>query len=84
MDKLKFGETAVLVDGKEYICFTALNLENKDYVGLISNTQPIEVLFARQVIQDGNLELTVVEDRSEKERLVKLFKEKNSQEYSNS
>lgn len=76
MEKLKFGETAVLYDGKEYICFSELEENGRDYVYLVSNFKPLEVLFARQVISNGELELTIIEEQQEKEHLLELFKNK--------
>ena len=36
MEKLEFGETAVLEDGTEYVCFARLEENGEDYVYLVS------------------------------------------------
>lgn len=76
MEKLTFGETAVLENGKEYVCFASLEEDGVDYVYLVSNFKPLEVRFAKQVINDGNLSLEIVADQQLKEHLLMLFQEK--------
>lgn len=76
MEKLEFGETAVLEDGKEYVCFASLEENGVDYVYLVSNFKPLEVRFAKQVVNDGELLLEIVQDQALKEHLLELFKEK--------
>lgn len=74
MDKLKFGETAVLENGKEYVCFACLNENEKEYVYLVSNFKPLEVRFAEQVLIDGVLHLKTVEEQALKQHLFDEFK----------
>lgn len=76
MEKLEFGETAVLEDGKEYVCFASLEENGIDYVYLVSNFKPLEVRFAKQVITDEELLLEIVQDQTLKEHLLELFKAK--------
>ena len=76
MEKLEFGETAVLEDGKEYVCFASLEENGIDYVYLVSNFKPLEVRFAKQVITDEELLLEIVHDQTLKEHLLELFKAK--------
>ena len=78
MEKLEFGETAVLENGKEYVCFSQIEENGTDYVYLVSNFKPLEVRFANQVIINGDLQLEIVEDQFLKEHLLELFKQKNS------
>ena len=73
MEKLEFGETAVLEDGKEFICFKTLTEEGVDYVYLVSNYKPVEVRFAKQTIVNGELLLEIVEDQELKEHLLEAF-----------
>lgn len=76
MDKLQFGETAVLEDGKEYVCFCELEDNGNSYVYLVTASKPVEVCFARQRLENGNLELDLISDQNEKERLLALFQER--------
>lgn len=78
MEKLKFGEIAVLEDGKEYICFSQLNSQGIDYVYLMSNFKPLDVKFAKQSIDGEELKLELVEDQEEKQRLLELFQKQFS------
>ena len=54
MEKLEFGETAVLEDGTEYVCFARLEENGEDYVYLVSNFKPLKVRFAKQNLVDGD------------------------------
>ncbi|MGN1371448.1 MAG: hypothetical protein ACI4XM_04170 [Candidatus Coprovivens sp.] len=76
MEKLEFGETAVLENGKEYVCFANLEENGVDYVYLVSNFKPLEVRFAKQVMNGEELLLEIVQDQALKEHLLELFKAK--------
>ena len=76
MEKLEIGETAVLEDDKEFVCFSRIQEQNNDYVYLISNYKPLEIRFAKQNIVNGELELTIIENQEEKEHVYRLFQKK--------
>ena len=76
MEKLEFGETAVLEDGSEYVCFARLEENGIDYVYLVSNFKPLKVRFAKQNIIDGELQLEIVQEPELKQHLLELFKDK--------
>lgn len=76
MEKLEFGETAVLENGKEYVCFASLEENGVDYVYLVSNFKPLEVRFAKQILINGVLQLEIIEDSNLKQHLFELFKDK--------
>lgn len=73
MEKLEFGETAVLENGKEYVVFGTTEENDKEYVYLVTTSKPLEVRFATQQIIDGELMLKMVEDQEEKEHLLETF-----------
>lgn len=73
MEKLKFGETAVLENGKEYVVFGTVEENDKEYVYLVTTSKPLEVRFATQQIIDDELILKIVEDQEEKEHLLEIF-----------
>jgi len=75
MEKIEFGETIVLEDGKEFICFSSIQENGEDYVYLVSDFKPLEVKFAKQVYINGELNLQIVEDQATKEHLYSIFKE---------
>lgn len=76
MEKLEFGETAVLENGKEYICFASIEENGDSYVYLVSNFKPLEVRFAKQVLVDGGLQLEIIQDQNLKQHLYESFKTK--------
>ena len=76
MEKLMFGETAVLENGKEYVCFASLEENGESYVYLVSNFKPVEVRFAKQILINGVLQLEIVQDPNLKQHLLELFKNK--------
>lgn len=78
MEKLEFGEVAVLEDGKEYIVFQTLEKDGKNYVYLVSNFKPLEVKFAVQELINGELLLNIVENQEEKEGLLEEFQSMKS------
>ena len=77
MEKLKVGEVAVLEDEKEYIVFFETMYKDTEYLYLISKFKPVEIRYATQEMQDGELILKFVTEKEEKENLLKLFEEKN-------
>ncbi len=78
MTKIEFGEIVVLEDGKEFVCFGEVEEEGQSYVYLFSNYKPLEVRFARQFLDNGELKLEIVQDQQKKLRLYNAFKEKKS------
>ena len=78
MDKIKFGETIELENGKEYVCFGELMDDGVDYVYLVSNKMPIEVIFAKQTMDEDDIKLRIVTDKDEKQKLLDLFKDNMS------
>ena len=79
MDKLKFGETAVLEDGRQYTCFANLKYQEKDYVFLISEFKPLQIRLAEQKIIDGDLQIKIVVDKELKYNLLNILKQRNGQ-----
>lgn len=81
MEKLEFGETAVLEDGREYVCFASLEENGVNYAYLVSNSKPLEVRFAKQIISNGELLLEMIHDQMLKQHLFDLFKEKVGKDF---
>ena len=82
MEKLEFGETAVLEDGKEYVCFACLEENGEEYAYLVSNFKPVEVRFAKQILVNGVLQLEIIQDSNLKQHLFELFQTKNENQRS--
>lgn len=73
MEKLVAGDLATMSDGKEYIVFAQAMYNGEDYVYLMSNFTPLEIMFAKQVASGENLDLQVVSNQDEKKALLKVF-----------
>lgn len=73
MEKLEFGDVAVLEDGKKFVVFKAANHNGFDYVYLMSNFKLLEVKFAKQIPDGDGIKLEIVADQAEKEELLNLF-----------
>lgn len=79
MEKLVKGEGCELDNGKNYIVYSQVEYNGNDYVYLISNFTPVEIRFAKQYIEAGELKLELVTDSEEKQTLLAIFNEKNSE-----
>lgn len=71
--KLENGEVITLEDGKEYIVFNSILKEGVNYVFLISNFKPVEICFAKEIIDGENISLEIINDQKQKEELMKYF-----------
>lgn len=71
--KLENGEVITLEDGKEYIVFNSILKEGVNYVFLISNFKPVEICFAKEIIDGENISLEIINDQKQKNELMKYF-----------
>lgn len=71
--KLENGEVITLEDGKEYIVFNSILKEGVNYVFLISNFKPVEICFAKEIIDGENISLEIINDQKQKKELMKYF-----------
>ena len=75
MELLKIGETAVLENEKEYVCFETQTIDNVNYAFLMTNVRPLEIAIVEQKMNNNNdLELVFVTDEGIKEKLLENFK----------
>lgn len=75
--KIETGEIITLENNKEYICFSTLNYEGKDYVYLMSNFKPLEIKFGEQMMESGEVNIRIINDQKEKEMVLGLFQNDN-------
>lgn len=75
--KLEAGEIVTLDNGKEYICFAGLENQGIDYIYLMSNFKPLEIRFAIQRIVNNEVELEIINDPTQKQRVWELFEKKS-------
>lgn len=78
--KIEEGEIITLSNNKEYICVSALNDSGTDYVYLMSNFKPLEVKFAKQKEENGEIQITIINNSEEKQKVLSLFQNKQSQQ----
>lgn len=76
MNKIEMGESVLLEDGKEYLCFSRIIEDDNDYVYLVSNFKPVEVKFAIQYIKNNEVELKIIGNKEEKKKIYELFQQR--------
>ncbi len=64
------------LDGKEYIIYSVIPDEERNYYYLMSNFKPIDMKFVTEGEEDD--EMIVITDQEEKLRVFDLFKKKFS------
>ena len=76
MSYLEIGETAVIDDNSEYVCFANIEHNDKKYAFLMTNVKPIKIVFVEQVLSGDELELHIVDDPELKKVLLNKYEEK--------
>lgn len=71
--KLEKGEIVTLSNNKEYICISTVTDGDNDYVYLLSNFKPVEVMFVKQKIVNNEVQVTVISNQEEKQKVFNLF-----------
>lgn len=74
--KIETGEIIALNNNKEYICFSTINDNGRDYVYLLSNFKPLEVKFGEQFLEDGEINIRIINNLEEKQKVLSLFQNK--------
>ena len=75
--KIGVGELITLSNNKEYICFGTASDNGIDYVYLMSNFKPLEIRFGAQTIIDGQIQIRIINNQAEKEKVLGLFEQNN-------
>lgn len=65
------------IDGKEYVVYSKINDKNDTYLFLISNFRPIEIKIAKVLSNEPDIELELIEEKLEKERIIALFNDEH-------
>lgn len=73
--KVEAGEIITLSNNKEYICFSTLMDCGVDYLYLMSNFKPLEVRFAIQKVVNNEIEIEIINNYEQKQKVLKLFQE---------
>jgi len=78
--KIEKGELITLDNNKEYLCFSTLSNEGVDYIYLMSNFKPLEIKFAKQQEVNGQIEVTIINQQEEKQKVLKLFQDRENKQ----
>lgn len=75
--EIEKGEIVTLDNNKEYLCFSAIESEGKKYLFLMTTSEPIEICFAEQTVDEVGVQIRAIGGYEEKQRLLRLFQEAN-------
>ena len=81
---VELGESITLDDNREYLCVGRTQFDNKDYIFLAAIEDPTLFCFANQAIIDGKLQVSIIENKTEKDSLVAIFKKEIEKQYPSS
>lgn len=70
---IQVGEIVKLSDNKEYIVVNRMSLHNVNYVYLVTNSKPLEIVIATEKIVNGDIVLDEVKDNSELDYVLSRF-----------
>lgn len=70
---LEEGKIVKLGDDKEYIIINRVNLHNINYLFLITNSKPIEMLIVTEKNIDGEVVLEEIKDNDELDYVLSQF-----------
>lgn len=70
---LEIGQIVTLSNDKEYIVVNRIKLHNINYVFLISNFKPLDIIVATEKNKDGNLILDEIKDNNELDYILSKF-----------
>lgn len=76
MNNVKMGEIIELDNGKKYLCFDQIKENEFNYLYLITTTNPVEVKFAKQNINNNDSNIIIIGTKEEKKYVLELFQEK--------
>lgn len=62
---VEVGEIVTLNDNKEYIVVNKINLHNINYVYMVTNSKPVEILIATEKNINGQITLEEIKDNEE-------------------
>ena len=69
------GEIITLDNNKEYLCFGRAVADNqKKYLYLMSTSEPIEIRFAEEMIDESGVQVRVIGSKEEKQIALAAFK----------
>lgn len=70
---IEVGQIIKLDNTKEYIVINKMNVHSVNYVYLITNSKPLEIMIATEKIVDGKLVLKEIKDNDELDYVLSQF-----------
>lgn len=70
---IQVGEILTLDNDKEYACVAVQAYKGANYLFLVSNFTPVEIRFAKEIINENGIDLEMVNNQQEKIELMELF-----------
>ena len=77
---MQVGQIVKLNDNKEYIIINKMNLHNINYVYLMTNSKPLEIMIATEKLVSGDIVLDEIKDNDELDYVLSQFVFKNNDE----
>lgn len=71
--KIENCEIIELDNEKEYICVARLEDNGVNYLYLLSNFKPIEIMFAKEIINGEEINIEIINNDEEKRHVLELF-----------
>lgn len=76
------GES-VIIDGQEYFCADTIELDGKQYLYIVTATDSLEFCFAEQSMLNNELQIRIVGDHAEKDKILTALQAKIEQKAHN-
>lgn len=70
---IEVGQIIKLEDNKEYIVINKMSVHSVNYIYLITNSKPLEIMIATEKIEDGKLVLKEIKDNDELDYVLSQF-----------
>lgn len=70
---IQIGEKIKLNNEKEYIVINKMNLHSVEYIFLMTNIKPLEIIIVTEKIVNGDIVLDEIKDNNELEYVLSKF-----------
>lgn len=70
---IEVGQIVKLSDDKEYIVVNKMTLHNVNYVFLVTNSKPLEIMIATEKLVNGDIVLEEIKSNEELDYVLSRF-----------
>lgn len=70
---IQVGEIVTLSDEKEYVVLNKIKLNKKNYLYLITTSEPLEIIIVNEQIENGSIILNEIKDNDELDNILQQF-----------